>query len=153
MIIMASKDIWDALEVKFGLLDAGSELYVMGQYHDNKMSDDCFVVEHAHEISHSLRHSTIWVVCLPDKFIVERFSLSSFLVCGGILLLFWSTGDNKFLFSIFIGTLDVEENTKTKDTRACFYEGTSSANLVHKKYSQSHKIILYEESRKHIMNR
>ena len=28
------KDMWDALETKYGVSDAGSELYVMEQFHD-----------------------------------------------------------------------------------------------------------------------
>ena len=38
-----------------------------------------------------------------------------------------------------IGTLDVEEKTRAKDTRARGIEGGSSANLVHKKNFQPHK--------------
>ncbi|KAK1683926.1 hypothetical protein QYE76_044774 [Lolium multiflorum] len=33
------KDVWDALEAKFGVSDAGTELYVMEQYYDYKMTD------------------------------------------------------------------------------------------------------------------
>ncbi len=40
----------DALEAKFGVSDAGSELYVMEQFYDYKMVDDRSVVEQAHEI-------------------------------------------------------------------------------------------------------
>ena len=38
-----------------------------------------------------------------------------------------------------IGTLDVEEKVRAKDTRARGIEGGSSANLVQKKNFQSHK--------------
>ena len=38
-----------------------------------------------------------------------------------------------------IGTLDVEEKARAKDTRACFHEGNSSANLVQKRNFQTHK--------------
>ena len=31
MTIMVGKDMWDALEAKFGVADAGSELYIMEQ--------------------------------------------------------------------------------------------------------------------------
>ncbi|KAK1618176.1 hypothetical protein QYE76_023693 [Lolium multiflorum] len=33
------KDAWDALEAKFGVSDAGTELYVMEQYYDYKMTE------------------------------------------------------------------------------------------------------------------
>jgi hypothetical protein len=38
-------DIWDALEAKFGVSDAGGELYVMEQLYDYKMVEDCSIVE------------------------------------------------------------------------------------------------------------
>ena len=38
-----------------------------------------------------------------------------------------------------IGTLDVEENARAKDTRARGIEGGSSANLVQKKNFEPHK--------------
>ena len=44
------KDMWDALEAKFGVADAGTELYKMEQLYDYKMVDDRSVVEQAHEI-------------------------------------------------------------------------------------------------------
>jgi hypothetical protein len=46
----SGKELWDALETKYGVSDAGSELYVMEQFCDYKMVDDCSVVEQAHEI-------------------------------------------------------------------------------------------------------
>jgi hypothetical protein len=44
------KDAWDALEAKFGVSDADTELYVMEQYFDYKMTGELSVVEQAHEI-------------------------------------------------------------------------------------------------------
>jgi hypothetical protein len=41
--------MWDALEAKYGVSDAGSELYVMEQFHDYRMVDDRSVVEQTHE--------------------------------------------------------------------------------------------------------
>ena len=43
------KDMWAALEAKFGVSDAGSELYVMEQFYDYKMADDRSVVEQRSE--------------------------------------------------------------------------------------------------------
>jgi hypothetical protein len=39
------KDLWDALDAKFGVSDAGSELYIMEQLFNYKMVDNCSVVE------------------------------------------------------------------------------------------------------------
>ena len=47
---MLPKTLWDALEVKFGATDAGSEMYAMEQFHDYKMVDNYRVLDQAHEI-------------------------------------------------------------------------------------------------------
>lgn len=46
MNIMVGKDMWDVLKAKFGVSDFGTELYVMEQYHDYKMTNDLSMVEH-----------------------------------------------------------------------------------------------------------
>jgi hypothetical protein len=46
----SGKELWDALEAKFRISDAGSELYLMEQLFDYKMVKNYFVVEHTHEI-------------------------------------------------------------------------------------------------------
>ena len=38
------KDMWVVLEAKFGASDTGSELYVMEQFYDYKMTDERSVV-------------------------------------------------------------------------------------------------------------
>jgi hypothetical protein len=48
--LASGKEMWDALEAKFGVSDAGSELYVMEQFLDYRMVEDRSVVEQAHEI-------------------------------------------------------------------------------------------------------
>ena len=40
MTFDTGKDMWDMLEAKFGDSDAGSELYVMEQFYDYKMTDE-----------------------------------------------------------------------------------------------------------------
>jgi hypothetical protein len=46
---MTGKDLWDALDAKFGVSDAGSELYIIEQLFDYKIVDNRSVVEQAHE--------------------------------------------------------------------------------------------------------
>ena len=46
----SAKELWDALDAKFGVSDAGSELYVMEQFFDYKMVENRPIVEQAHEI-------------------------------------------------------------------------------------------------------
>ena len=117
--------------------DAGSELYIMEQYHDYKMTDDRSVVEKAHEIQSLTKELELNCV-LPDKFIA-----------GGIIAKLPPSWRNfatslkhkrqEFTIVNLIGTLDVEENARAKDTRARFHEGNSSANLVQKRNFQTHK--------------
>ena len=45
-----AKDLWEALESKFGATDAGSEMYTIEQFHDYKMVENRSVLEQAHEI-------------------------------------------------------------------------------------------------------
>ena len=68
MDMPTGKDMWDALEAKFGVADAGTELYKMEQLYDYKMVDDRSVVEQAHEIQMLARNSRTWSVCCPTSF-------------------------------------------------------------------------------------
>ena len=63
------KEMWDALEAKYGVSDAGCELYVMEQFHDYRMVDDLSVVEQAHEIQTLAKDLKIFSCVLPDKFV------------------------------------------------------------------------------------
>ena len=50
MHITDGKELWEALNAKFGVADAGSELYIMENFHDYRMVNNRSVVEQAHEI-------------------------------------------------------------------------------------------------------
>jgi hypothetical protein len=45
-----SKELWDALDAKFGVSDTGSELNIIEQLFDYKMVNNHSVIEQAHEI-------------------------------------------------------------------------------------------------------
>jgi hypothetical protein len=45
MHIKDRKELWDALDAKFGAADAGSELYIMERFYDFKMTKDLLVVQ------------------------------------------------------------------------------------------------------------
>ena len=64
------KDLWDALDAKFGVFDAGSELYIIDQLFDYKMVDNRSVVEQAHEIQALAKKLKQFSCVLPDKFVV-----------------------------------------------------------------------------------
>nr|CAE01619.3 OSJNBa0042L16.8 [Oryza sativa Japonica Group] len=131
MHMPSGKDMWDALEAKFGVSDAGSALYVMEQFYDYKMVDDRSVVE-AHEIQMLAKELENNNCELPDKFVV-----------GGIIAKLppsWSDfatslkhKRQEFSVSDFIGSLGVEEKARAKDVRGKKVEGGSSANMVQKK--------------------
>ena len=63
------KDMWDALEAKFGVSDAGTELYIMEQFYDYRMTEERSVVEQAHEIQSFARELENFNCMLPDKFV------------------------------------------------------------------------------------
>jgi hypothetical protein len=65
----SGKELWDALETKYGVSDAGSELYVMEQFCDYKMVDDRSIVEQAHEIQSLAKELECFKCVLPDKFV------------------------------------------------------------------------------------
>ena len=64
----SGKELWDALEAKFGVSDAGSELYLMEQLYDYKIVENRSVVEHAHEIQALAKELDHFSCLLPDKF-------------------------------------------------------------------------------------
>jgi hypothetical protein len=67
----SAKELWDALNEKFSVSDAGSELYIMEQLFDYKMVKTRPVVEQAHEI-HALAKELKQFPCvLPDKFMAS----------------------------------------------------------------------------------
>jgi hypothetical protein len=65
----SAKELWDALDEKFGVSGACSELYIMQQLFDYKMVENHPVVKHAHEI-HALAKELEQFPCvLLDKFV------------------------------------------------------------------------------------
>ncbi|XP_066168792.1 uncharacterized protein [Oryza sativa Japonica Group] len=126
------KDMWDALEAKFGVSDAGSDLYVMELFYDYKMVDGRSVLEQDHEIQMLAKELENNNCELSDKF-----------VAGGIIAKLppsWtdfatSLKHKRQEFSVtdLIGSLGVEEKARAKDNRGKKIEGGSSANLVQKK--------------------
>jgi hypothetical protein len=97
------------------LWDARSELYVMEQFCDYKMVDDHSIVEQAHEIQSMAKELEGFKCVLPDKFLT-----------GCIIAKLpptWmdfatSLKHKRKEFSIAdpIGSLDVEEKVRAKDT-------------------------------------
>ena len=70
----SDKELWDALETKFRVSDAGSELYLMEQLYDYKMVENRSVVEQAHEIQALAKELEHFPCLLPDKFVAARYN-------------------------------------------------------------------------------
>ena len=62
----SGKDMWAALEAMFGASGAGNELYVMEQFCDYKMTDECSVVQQTHEIQSLSKELEYFKCVLPD---------------------------------------------------------------------------------------
>jgi hypothetical protein len=80
------KELCDALDAKFGVSDAGSELYLMEQLYDYKMLEDRSVVEQAHEVLPLAKELEQFPCVLTDKLWLAVLSPSYDLI-GRILLL------------------------------------------------------------------
>jgi hypothetical protein len=143
LLLPSGKDIWDALEAKFGVSNAGGELYVMEQLYDYKMVEDRSVVEQAHEIQALARDLENYSKDAPCK-LTDKF------VAGGIISKlppswkeFGTSLKHKrqeFVIVDLIDTLDVEEKARAKDkTHGKGIVGSSSANLVQKKNNNAFK--------------
>ena len=128
MHITDGKELWEALNAKFGVADAGSELYIMESFHDYRMVNSRPVVEQAHEIQCIAKEFEHLKCALPDKFV------------AGCIIAKLPPPWRNFATSLkhkrqeisvenLIASLDVEEKARAKDT-AEKGEGQSSANMV-----------------------
>jgi hypothetical protein len=124
------KQLWDVLDEKVGVSDAGSELYIMEHLFDYKMVKNHPVVEQAHEIRHWLRNSNNPCV-LPDKFVASGI-IAKLLPSWMDFATTLKHKRQEFSVAELIGTLDVEDRTRPKYTRGKEIE-TSSVNMVQKK--------------------
>jgi hypothetical protein len=66
---ISAKQSWDALDVKFGVSNAGCELYIMEQMFDYKMVDNRPVVEQTYEIQALAKEFEQFPCVLPNKFV------------------------------------------------------------------------------------
>jgi hypothetical protein len=110
------KELYDALDEKFGVSDACSEMYIMEQLFDYKMVENRPLVEQAHKIQALAKELEQFSCVLPDKFVTDRIIAK--------LSPFWTNfattqkhERQEFSVAELIGSLDVEEMAKEKDTR------------------------------------
>ena len=136
--VHVAKDLWEALESKFGAADAGSEMYIIEQFHVYKMVENHPVLEQAHEIICIVKELELLKCELPGKF-----------VAGCIIAKLPNSWRNfattlkhqrrEFSVEDVIGHLSVEQNSRAKDSHGKGAEGTSVANMVNQKNFNSHK--------------
>jgi hypothetical protein len=65
----SAKELWDTIDEKFGVSNAGSELYIIEHMFDYKMVENHRVVEQAHEIQALAKELEQFPCVLPDKFV------------------------------------------------------------------------------------
>jgi hypothetical protein len=136
--VRVAKDLWEALESKFGATDAGSEMYVIEQFHDYKMVENRSVLEQAHEI-----------ICIAKELELLKCDLPGKFVAGCIIAKLPNSWRNfattlkhqrrEFSVEDVIGHLSVEQNSRAKDSHGKGVKGTSMANMVRRKNFNSHK--------------
>jgi hypothetical protein len=125
-----AKEMWDTLNTEYGGSDAGTELYIIEQYHDYEMVDGKSVVTQAHEIQCMVKELGLLKIIIPDEFVV-----------GGIIAKLpplwrdFATALKRkrvhMSISDLIPSLDVEEKAQAKDGQFQGAEGQTSANMVH----------------------
>jgi hypothetical protein len=62
--------MWDKLNTEYGGSDAGTELYIIEQYHDYQMVDGKSVVTHAHEMQCMEKELTLLKIVVTNEFVV-----------------------------------------------------------------------------------
>jgi hypothetical protein len=125
-----TKEMWDTLNTEYGGSDAGTELYIIEQYHNYQMIDEKSVVTQAHEIQCMVKQLGLLKIVVPDEF-----------VAGGIIAKLapswrdFSTAlkHKRVHMSIsnLIAPLDVEEKAQAKGGRSKGAEGQTNTNMVH----------------------
>jgi hypothetical protein len=108
------KEICDTLNTEYGGSYAGTELYIIEQYHDYQMVDGKSVVIQVHEIQCMVKELTLIKIVIPDEF-----------VAGGIIAKlppswwdFATALKHKRLhmsISDLIASLDIGEKARAKD--------------------------------------
>jgi hypothetical protein len=136
--LQTGKEMWDALEARYGASNAGSELYVMEQFHDYRMVDDRSVVEQAHEIQALVKDLKMHGCELPDKF-VARCMIVKLPPSWREFATSLKHKRQEFDAAQLIGTLDVEDKAREYVKGKKVAEGGSSVHVVQKNHPKPQK--------------
>jgi hypothetical protein len=114
--------------------DAGTELYIIEQYHYYKMVDGKGMVEQNHELQCMVKELELMKIIVPNDFVV-----------GGIIAKLppsWRDFSTTLKhmrthmsLSDLIASLDIEEKAQAKDGQSKGVEGQTSANMMHQPQS------------------
>jgi hypothetical protein len=139
VLLQTGKAMWDALEAKYRVSDAGSELHVMEQFRNCRMVDDRSVVEQAHEVQTLAKELGMFGCVLPDKF-VAGCMISKLPQTWTDFATSLKHKRQEFGIAELIGSLDVEEKARAKDVHGKKVgEESSSAHLVQKNHPKPQK--------------
>jgi hypothetical protein len=125
-----AKEMCDTLNTEYGGSDAGTELYIIEQYHKYQMVDGKSVVTQAHEIQCMVKELGFLKIVVPDEFVAEGIiaklplSWSDFATALKHKRVHMSISD-------LIASLDVEKKARAKDRRSKGAKGQTSTNMVH----------------------
>jgi hypothetical protein len=139
VLLHTGKEMWDALEAKYGVSSASSELYVIEQFHEYRMVHDHSIVEQAHEIQTLAKELKIFSCVLPDKFVASCIIAK---LPQAWIDFTTSLKHKRQEFGIveLIGSLDVEDKVRAKEVRGKkIAKGSSSAHVVQKNPPKSYK--------------
>jgi hypothetical protein len=106
--------MWDALNIEYGGSDAGTELYIIKQYHDYQMVDEKGVITQFHEIQCMVKELKLLQFVVPDEFVTGDIiaklppSLRDFATALKHKRVHMSISD-------LIASLDVEKKARAKD--------------------------------------
>jgi hypothetical protein len=113
-VVRVLAEMWDTLNTEYEGSDAGTELYIIEQYHEYQMVNEKSVVTQAHEIQCMVKELALLKIIVPDEFVV-----------GGIIAKlppswrdFVTVLKHKMVhmsISDLIASLDVEEKAQAKD--------------------------------------
>ena len=143
----SGKEVWDALETKFRVSDAISELYLMEQLYDYKMIENRSVVEQAHEIQALAKELEHFSCLLPDKFVADSI-IAKLPPSWRDFATSLKHKRQEFSVAELIGSLDVEERARAKDNRGKGVESDSA--IMAQKKIQMHLVRKKEQAREQL---
>ncbi|XP_021313834.1 uncharacterized protein LOC110434313 [Sorghum bicolor] len=140
--LLSGRAVWEALEARYGLSDAGSELYIMEQLHDYKMVDIRSVVEQAHEVQGLVKELELYGCPLPDRFVAGCI-IAKLPHCWTDFATTLKHKRQQFSIAELIGSLNVEDKSRAKDVKGKGKgengEATTSAHVVQKFHPKPQK--------------